>query len=157
MIADKAAFRRIAESDNYAGAAAHDPARLYRPLSLSNVPAGFPSPADDYIASQLDLNEYFVAHPSASFYWKVSGESMNLAGILDGAILLIDRSLQAAHKDVVLATINGDVTVKRFIRTGSHIELRPESTRTDYKTLRFTHADEVEIWGVVSAVFHKFK
>lgn len=142
---------------HYVGTAAGAPPALRRPLAHSHVPAGFPSPADDYVESELDLNNFFVRHPSATFYWRVSGDSMNLAGILDGCYLLIDRSLEPVHNDVVLATVNGDVTVKRFVRTGNYFELRPESTNQDYKPLRYTDESTMEIWGVVGAAFNKFR
>ncbi|MCE2991909.1 MAG: LexA family protein [Alphaproteobacteria bacterium] len=157
MIAEVLEFSGVMDHANYISMAAKSPTRLYRPLALSKVPAGFPSPADDYIESQLDLNEFFVQHPSSSFYWKVSGESMNLSGILDGSILLIDRSLEAAHNDIVLAIVNGDVTVKRFIRSSDCYELRPESNKDEYQALKFKRGDNIEIWGVVSAVFNKLR
>jgi len=87
----------------------------------------------------------------------VSGESMNLAGILDGAILLIDRSLTVKSNDIVLATIHGDITVKRFVHVGSSYELRPDSSFNRYKTLQFGSTEDISIWGVVSAVFNKLR
>ena len=157
IIANMMSFDTLYNHQHYVGEPALSPTRLYRPVSLTKVPAGFPSPADDYIESQLDLNEFFVTHPSASFYWKVSGDSMNLAGILDGAILLIDRSLTVKSNDIVLATIHGDITVKRFVHVGSSYELRPDSSFNRYKTLQFGSTEDISIWGVVSAVFNKLR
>lgn len=81
-------------------------------LFLNKVPAGFPSPADDYIEIQLDLNEYLVKHPSSTFYAKASGNSMINAGILDGALLVVDRSIEARDGDIVIAVINGELSCK---------------------------------------------
>ena len=150
-------FKKLHQNPNFIATAKHNPSSLKRPLSLHKVPAGFPSPADDYIDAQLDLNEYFVQHPSATFYWKVSGNSMNLSGILDGSILLVDRSLTPTHNDIVLATVHGDVTVKRFIQSKSVYKLQPESTSDEFKTIQFKQTDNIDIWGVVSAVFNKLR
>ncbi len=82
------------------------------PGFVSKVPAGFPSPAEDYMDKALDLNEHLVSHPAATFYCRVSGESMRDAGIFDGDLLIVDRAVEAAHGDVVLAAINGELTCK---------------------------------------------
>ena len=78
--------------------------------------AGFPSPADDYIETMLDLNEYLIKHPAATFFVKASGESMVNAGIHSGDILIVDRSLEAVHGKIVIAALNGELTVKRLSR-----------------------------------------
>lgn len=82
------------------------------PLFTSSVPAGFPSPADDYIEERLDLNEYLVKHPSATYFARASGDSMVERGIQDGALLIVDRSIQARQNHVVIAAINGELTCK---------------------------------------------
>lgn len=87
-------------------------APLSLPLFSARVPAGFPSPADDYIETGLDLNEYLVRHPSATFVAKASGDSMTRAGILDGALLIVDKSLVPKSGHVVIAVINGELTCK---------------------------------------------
>ena len=88
--------------------------RLPLPLYSSLVPAGFPSPADDYIEDSLDLNEFLVKHPSATFFARAAGLSMVSKGILDGALLVVDRALHAKHGDVVIAIVNGELTCKIF-------------------------------------------
>lgn len=85
---------------------------IYLPLFMSSVPAGFPSPADDYIEAGLDLNEYLVKHPNATFLARASGDSMTRAGILDGALLIVDKSLEPKNGNVVIAAINGELTCK---------------------------------------------
>ncbi len=82
------------------------------PLYAAQVPAGFPSPADDYIADWLDLNEHLIKHPSATFFARAAGTSMLAAGILDKALLIVDRSLKPRQGDVVIAAVNGELTCK---------------------------------------------
>lgn len=82
------------------------------PLFTSTVPAGFPSPADDYIEEALDLNEYLVKHPSATYFARASGDSMIERGILDKALLIVDRFLEPRQGNVVIAVINGELTCK---------------------------------------------
>ena len=131
----------------------NEPALLKRPIFSSSVPAGFPSPADDYIEGQLDLNEYFVPHPSATFYVRVTGESMTGAGILPGDILIVDRSLDAIHDSIVIAVVDNELTVKRLYRKNGRIELRPENPA--YPVMQLNQEMELVIWGVVSGVTRK--
>ena len=86
--------------------------RLHLPLFASSVPAGFPSPADDYIETGLDLNQYLIKHPSATFFARASGDSMTGAGIRDGALLIVDKALAPRDGHVVIAAINGELTCK---------------------------------------------
>jgi DNA polymerase V len=86
--------------------------QLALPLFSSRVPAGFPSPADDFIESSLDLNEHLITHPSATFFCRVSGDSMIGLGIFNGDLLVIDRALEPKHHDVVLAAVDGELTCK---------------------------------------------
>ncbi|GJL76656.1 LexA family transcriptional regulator [Nitrosomonas sp.] len=130
-----------------------EPVLLKRPIFSSSVPAGFPSPADDYVEGQLDLNEYFVPHPSATFYVRVTGESMIGAGILPNDILIVDRSLDAAHDSIVIAVVDNELTVKRLYRKNGRIELRPENPA--YPVIQLDQEMELVIWGVVSGVTRK--
>lgn len=131
----------------------NEPLSLKRPIFSSSVPAGFPSPADDYIEGQLDLNEYFVPHPSATFYVRVTGESMTGAGILPDDILIVDRSLDAVHDSIVIAVVNNELTVKRLYKRNGQIELRPENPA--YPVIQLDKEMELIIWGVVSGVTRK--
>lgn len=133
--------------------ASTNPSRLRRPLFTDRVSAGFPSPADDYIECKLDLNEFLVQHPSATFYVRVSGDSMCDAGIFDGDYLIVDRSLEPTHGKIVLAVVNGEMTVKRLFKKNNILELRPENKA--YKPLRIKNGMELSIYGVVSGVFRK--
>ncbi len=85
---------------------------LHIPFFSSSVAAGFPSPADDYIEASLDMNEYLVKHPSATFLARASGDSMTGAGILDGALLVVDKSITPKSGHTVIAAINGELTCK---------------------------------------------
>src|SRR4030042_6039051 len=84
------------------------------PLYISRIKAGFPSPADDYIEKELDLNEYLIKHPAATFFVRVEGNSMIDAGIHSGDILIVDKSLEAKNNKIVIAVVNGELTVKRI-------------------------------------------
>ena len=123
------------------------------PLYMTAIEAGFPSPAEDYIEGSLDLNQHLIKHPAATFFVRVSGESMINAGIFPGDILIVDRSLEAVDKKIVIAVINGDLTVKRLrIRSGNPF-LEPENDQ--YSPIEITPDMAFEIWGVVTNVIHK--
>ena len=132
---------------------ASNPLALARPLFSCSVPAGFPSPADDYIEGQLDLNEYFVEHPAATFYVRVTGESMTGAGIFPDDILVVDRSLDAQHGKIVIGVVNRELTVKRLYRRDGVIELRPENPA--FPAILCKDDMELVIWGVVTGVLRK--
>ena len=122
------------------------------PLFLANVPAGFPSPADDYIDRKLDLNEYLIKHPAATFFVRVEGESMINAGIHAGDILIVDRALEPADKKVVIANINGELTVKRIRIIRDKIYLAAENPR--YEPIEISPENGFDVWGVVTCVLH---
>jgi len=117
----------------------------YLPLFISRVPAGFPSPADDYIEADLDLNEYLVKHPSATFLARASGDSMTRAGILDGALLVVDKSLTPKDGSIVIAAINGELTCK--ILDITHRMLR--AANPSYPSIALDEEMDLLIEGVV--------
>ena len=119
---------------------------------LHTVPAGFPSPADDY-AEKLDLNTHLIQHPSATFIVRVSGHSMIGAGIFDGDELIVDRAIQPAHGHVVVAVVDGELTVKRLHLEGVTPLLRAENPT--FPDLRIKPEQNFQIWGVVTRVLHK--
>ena len=123
------------------------------PLYMTSIEAGFPSPADDYIEGKLDLNEHLIKHPAATFFVRVSGESMIKAGIYPGDILIVDRSLEAVDKKIVIAVVDGELTVKRLrIRSGKP-SLEPENDR--FAPIEIKPDMSFDIWGVVTNVIHK--
>jgi len=124
--------------------------RRKRPFFLSRVCAGFPSPADDYLDRGLDLNEFLIQHPAATFFIKVSGDSMINAGIRSGDILIVDRSLEPGNGKVVVAVINGEFTVKRLRRRQGRMVL--EADNEHYQPIEITEGIDFEVWGVVAHV-----
>ena len=123
------------------------------PIYMSTVEAGFPSPADDYIEGSLDLNRHLIKHPAATFFVRVSGDSMINAGIHPEDILIVDRSLEPADKKIVIAVVDGELTVKRLRYRGDHVFLEPEND--DYQPISITEDKALEIWGIVTNVIHK--
>lgn len=124
------------------------------PFFTANVSAGFPSPADDYVETQLDLNELIIKHPSATFFVKVNGNSMQEAGIFSGDILVVDRSISPSHGKIVVAVLDGEFTVKRlWIEKGGRILLTPENAA--YKPIEIKPGSQFQVWGVVTYVIHK--
>ncbi|MFW6276789.1 MAG: LexA family protein, partial [Bacteroidota bacterium] len=101
--------------------------RVELPLFLESVSAGFPSPADDYMEGRLDLNDFLVKNPAATFFVRVTGDSMINAGIHSGDILVVDRALDPKDGNIVIAVINGELTVKRLSRLKNKLFLLPEN------------------------------
>lgn len=133
---------------------ATSPERFFAPLFSHSVRAGFPSPADDY-AEALDLNEYLIAHKEATFFLRAKGLSMTGAGIQDGDLLVVDRSLTPAHRCVVIAVVDGGFTVKRLYKRASRIRLLAENP--DFAPIDFQDGQELQIWGVVTSVIHRMQ
>jgi DNA polymerase V len=128
-------------------------ARLARPLLLEAVQAGFPSPADDYLDTALDLNEHLVENPAATFFMRAAGDSMEGAGVRDGDILVVDRARQPRQGSIVVASVHGELTVKRFRTRDGRALLLPENP--DYAPLVLDGDEGLDIWGVVTFVIHK--
>ncbi len=123
------------------------------PVFSSKVQAGFPSPADDYIEGYLDLNTKFIKHPSATFVLKATGDSMIDAGIFSGDWLLVDRSIEAEDGRIVIAAVNGELTVKRLSKKQDKVQLLPANSK--FKPINITQDCEMVIWGVVTLVLHE--
>ena len=123
------------------------------PLYSSTVRAGFPSPADDYIERKLDLNTHLIKHPAATFFVIAAGDSMKNVGIHSGDMLVVDRSLEATHGKVVIAAINGELTVKRLSCHQGQVKLIAENPA--YAPIDITDEHELVIWGVVTHVIHQ--
>jgi len=128
-------------------------ARQALPIFNHSIPAGFPSPADDYIEKQLDLNEFMIKHPSATFFVRVEGESMRDAGILSGDMLVVDRSLTPANGRIIVAILDGEFTVKRMVIEADQVYLAPENP--DYSRIKIQPESLFQVWGVVTYVIHK--
>ncbi len=123
------------------------------PIFACGVSAGFPSPADDYLEGSLDLNEHLIREPAATFFVRAKGDSMIGAGIHDGDLLVVDRSAEAKNGNVIIAIINGELSVKRYLRSKNQFELVPENPK--YKPIRINEGDDVRVWGIVTNVIHQ--
>jgi DNA polymerase V len=123
------------------------------PLYGSSVRAGLPTMADDHVEEHISVNDLLVRKPSATFFVRVQGDSMLNAGIHDGDLLVVDRSLPATHGKIVIAVLDGDLTVKRLDTKGPRTVLRAENPAFDDLVV----GDETEfgIWGVVTNVIHQ--
>lgn len=133
-------------------------ADLRLPYADGGIRAGFPSPAQDYVDRSLDFNKELIEHPAATFYAKVVGLSMVEAGIDEGDIIVIDRSLDPKQGDVVVAFIEGEFTMKYLDlseKARGYIWLRPGNP--DFPPFRITADDNFTIWGVVSKVIKSFR
>ncbi|WP_226859971.1 LexA family protein [Desulfoluna spongiiphila] len=119
---------------------------------MGKVTAGFPSPADDYVEGSIDLNALLIKHPAATFFVRVTGDSMIGAGILPDDILVVDRSLEPADRKVIIAVVNGDLTVKRFRRRGDRVFLEAENDA--YAPMEMKAGINFQVWGVVTSVVH---
>ncbi len=124
------------------------------PLYASMVAAGFPSPADDYMEGTLDLNEHLITHPAATFMVRVEGNSMTDAGILPGDLLIVDRSLESRSGHIVVAVINGELTVKRLLKVKNGWQLKAENP--DYPPTQIEPESQCAIWGVVTGSVRRF-
>ena len=123
------------------------------PFYQSNVPAGFPSPAENFMDLDLNLQEYLVQHPSATFCVRVTGDSMQNAGILSGDVMVVDRALEPKNNTIVLAVLDGEFTVKRIQKKGDDLFLNPENK--DFKAIQITEEMNFQVWGVVTHIIHK--
>jgi DNA polymerase V len=122
-------------------------------LMESPVPAGFPSPAED-MKDKIDMNEHLIRRPESTYLVRVQGDSMIDAGIFDGDLLVVGRSIEPTTGDIVIAVVNGDFTVKKLYRNGTKVELIPANPRC--KKITFAEGSELEIWGVVTNSIRSF-
>jgi DNA polymerase V len=123
------------------------------PIFSNPVMAGFPSPAEDHIEEKLDLNQYLISHPAATFFVKVAGESMIDAGIFPEDILIVDRSINPSDKKIIIAIIDGEFTVKRIRLIDNTILLEAENP--SYPPIKIEEQWDFSVWGVVTYIIHK--
>lgn len=124
------------------------------PLFTDAVAAGFPSPATDYCESRLDLNEYCVQHPAATFFIRAAGDSMIAAGIFPGDVVIVDRALEAKHGDIIVVTINGELTIKKL---ETRPALRLVAMNSNYQPITLPEETDLEIFGVAIHVIHSLR
>ena len=132
-----------------------NPTELSIPIFTSRVQAGFPSPADDHLEDALDLNTHLIHHKEATFFVKAQGDSMLGAGIQQGDILIVDKSLSAKSGKIVIAVVDGEFTVKRLHKYKGNITLKAENP--DFEDIKIGVTDELIIWGVVTSVIHQYE
>ena len=126
------------------------------PLAAEKIAAGFPSPAQDYVDKTLDMNEHLIRNEAATFVVKVASLSMRDAGIEIDDELIVDRSIDAKHEDIVIALIDNDFTVKRLMIEGDHNHwLKAENP--EYSDIHLKDGQEMVIWGVVTFVIKSFR
>lgn len=123
-------------------------------LSATVVPAGFPSPAGDDLEDQIDPIAWVVRHPSATFWWRVSGDSLLDEGIHDGDLIAVDRAGKKKVGRIVLAVVDGAITVKKLAKRDGHYWLDPKSQGNGYQPIKMT--ETTEIWGVVAGVVRRY-
>jgi len=125
-----------------------------RALLRRAIPAGFPSPADDYVERRISLDEQLIQHKESTFFMRVAGESMCGMGIYDGDLLVVDRAAPATPGSVVIAVLDGEFTVKQLLSTPDGQILR--AAHPDYPDMRIQPEQDFSIWGVVRWNVHKF-
>ncbi|MEE4197184.1 MAG: translesion error-prone DNA polymerase V autoproteolytic subunit [Bacteroidales bacterium] len=124
------------------------------PFAATAIPAGFPSPADDYLEPSLDLNKKLIKNPGATFFAQVVGSSMQNAGIHDGDIVVIDKSLPPQNNSILVCSIDGEFTLKRFKKADDQTGyLMPDNPA--YDPIKVTRDNQLIIWGVVTYTIHK--
>ncbi|MBC8221747.1 translesion error-prone DNA polymerase V autoproteolytic subunit [Gammaproteobacteria bacterium] len=140
---------------NYLGSiSANDLPATFTKFFVETVSVGFPSPANDYLESPIDLNQYLIKNGAATFLVRVSGDSMLDANIADQAILIVDRSLKPKHGSIVVASLDGDFVCKR-LQLKPRLCLLPENAK--YKPIYIQHGQDLDIMGTVTAAINKFE
>ena len=123
------------------------------PVLGDAVPAGFPSPAEDYLDMDLNLHDYLVRNPAATFCVRVSGGSMVSADIKSGDVMVIDRALDPTNNSIVLAVLNGEFTVKRIKKRANELYIIADNE--EYQPMKITKDVDFQVWGVVTFIIHK--
>lgn len=124
------------------------------PYVNEGISAGFPSPALDFVDLTIDLNRHIVKHPSATFYGRVKGHSLRDAGICDGDLLVIDRSLEPLNGKIAVCYIDGEFTAKRIKKAHNELWLLPEND--DYAPIQIKEDDDFLVWGIITHVIKSF-
>lgn len=122
------------------------------PCSSGDCRPDFPPPADDYIEGKLDLNRHLIKHPAATFFVRMTDDSMTGAGIHSGDMLIVDHSLEVVDGNVVVAALDGELTVKRLYKRNQTLRLLPSNS--NYQPIEIQTQQSFEIWGVVTNVIH---
>ena len=125
------------------------------PLANETVSAGFPSPAEDYLELGIDLNQYLIKNPISTFFLRVSGNSMNNAGIYNNDLLIIDRSINPCPGHIVVALLDGEFTLKRLIKEENNYYLKAD--KPNYPAISLYEYIDIQIWGVAIYSIHELR
>ncbi len=142
-------------SKNSRSSLKEDSPTLLIPLVTETISAGFPSPAEDYIELGIDLNKYLIKNPISTFFLRVSGNSMNNAGIYNNDLLIIDRSINPNPGHIVVALLDGEFTLKRLIREKSNYYLKAD--KENYPAINLYEYVDIQIWGVAIYSIHELQ
>ena len=143
------------DSSNSCASFKEIPSTLFIPLAKGTVSAGFPSPAEDYIELGIDLNKYLIKNPISTFFLRVSGNSMNNAGIYNNDLVIIDRSINPNPGHIVVALLDGEFTLKRLIKEENSYYLK--AAKENYPAINLYEYIDVQIWGVAIYSIHELK
>ena len=128
---------------------------LFIPLATESISAGFPSPAEDYIELGIDLNKHLIKNPISTFFLRVSGNSMNNAGIYNNDLLIIDRSINPVPGHIVVALLDGEFTLKRLIKKQDNYYLKAD--KENYPAINLYEYIDIQIWGVAIYSIHELQ
>ena len=123
------------------------------PMAGTGISAGFPSPAEEYMEAGIDLNMELIRNPDATFFGRVKGYSMKDAGISDGDVLVIDKSLEPRNGSIAVCFLDGEFTVKRILKENDAVFLLPANN--EFKPIRITEENDFLVWGIVTYVIKK--
>ncbi len=129
------------------------PSTRFLALACETISAGFPSPAEDYTEPGIDLNKYLIKNPISTFFLRVSGNSMNKAGIYNNDLLIIDRSVNPNPGHIVVALLDGEFTLKRLIKEEDNYFLKAD--KENYPAINLYQYKDIQIWGVAIYSIHK--
>ncbi len=129
--------------------------KLLIPIAGEAISAGFPSPAEDYLELGIDLNQHLIKNPISTFFLRVSGNSMNNAGIYDKDLLIIDRSINPTPGNIVVAVLDGEFTLKRLIQDHDNYYLKAD--KENYPAINLYQYSDIQIWGVAIYSIHELK
>ena len=142
-------------SMNSISSSKEDSSTLLIPLVTGTISAGFPSPAEDYIELGIDLNKYLIKNPISTFFLRVSGNSMNNAGIYNNDLLIIDRSINPNPGHIVVALLDGEFTLKRLIKKQDNYYLKAD--KENYPAINLYEYIDIQIWGVAIYSIHELQ
>nr|BFF36926.1 translesion error-prone DNA polymerase V autoproteolytic subunit [Tenacibaculum mesophilum] len=143
-------LRKLHNTENIIFYKADLTSELELPFVVNGISAGFPSPADDFLDINIDLNKYLIKNPSTTFYGRVRGDSMINAGMHDGDLLIIDKSLEPKNDKIAVCFVDGEFTVKRIKIENNIVWLIAENE--NYKPIKVTQENDFIIWGIVTNV-----